>query len=516
MKKFLADNLVIIVIGIFFLISTGFAIRNNQIIRTNQSRQAQVDLVRQRTQEILSRTMHGLDLGVRGFGLTRDDKMLIPYNEAIQTNARTFYQLDSLLKEQGYEHREDLAGVKEEVNKYMKFCNDMITIARNGDTEQFSRMLNEDRGYNVWFKYSQFADPLFVFEEDLNKTSQESYQAAVKINLFLQIASFVFGLPLLFVFVTKVKKEREQRTRIVKEVELNDRTYVFNDGRENGKSADEINKNAMDHVRFASDFVKEIAGGNYNVEWTNASPEILKLNSGTLAGNLIYLRDRLREIKKEDERRHWVNEGLAKFSEIVRSNQTNFEELSIRCVSFLTKYLNAQQGSLFLLEEEDGESYLRLASCYAFERKKFVEKRISIGDGLVGQAFLEGEPVLLKTIPQGYISITSGLGDSSPNFLVIVPMKADEKVVALIELATFYEVHDYQIDFLQKSGTYFASAMVTTMTTAKMKRLLEESSLKEQEMIEHEEELRQNMEELKATQEELIRKQREFEQHAIR
>ncbi len=83
-------------------------------------------------------------------------------------------------------------------------------------------------------------------------------------------------------------------------------------------------------------------------------------------------------------------------------------------------------------------------------------------------------------------------------------------------MATFYEVHDYQVDFLQKSGTYFASAMVTTMTTAKMKRLLEESSLKEQEMIEHEEELRQNMEELKATQEELIRKQREFEQHVVR
>ncbi len=250
---------------------------------------------------------------------------------------------------------QNLAGVKDEVNKYIKFCNDMISIARNGDTEQFSKMLNEDRGYNVWFKYSQFADPLFAFETELNTSSQESYQAAVKTNLFLQFASFVLGMPLLFLFVTKVRKERDQRNKIVKEVELNDKTFVFNDGKENEKSADEINKNAMDHVRFASDFVKQIATGNYSVEWSNASPEVLKLNSETLAGNLIHLRDRLREIKKEDERRHWVNEGLAKFSEIVRSHQANFEELSIKCVSFLTKYLNAQQGSLFLLEEEEGD-----------------------------------------------------------------------------------------------------------------------------------------------------------------
>src|SRR5690349_24057509 len=120
MKKFFADNFVVMVIGVFFLVSTGFAIRNNQIIQTNHSRQVQVDLVRQRTQEILSRTMHGLDLGVRGFGLTRDDKMLIPYKEAIQTNTRTFFQLDSLLGEQEYEHRAQLKGVKDEVDQYIR------------------------------------------------------------------------------------------------------------------------------------------------------------------------------------------------------------------------------------------------------------------------------------------------------------------------------------------------------------------------------------------------------------
>jgi CHASE3 domain sensor protein len=511
MRKFLSDNFVIIVIGIFFLVSTILAIRNNQIIQNNLTLQLQSDMVKQRTTDILSRTMHGLDLGVRGFGLTLDDKMLIPYREAIATNPRTFYQLDSLLQQQGYDQRSQLGAVKAEVDQYISFCNSMIAKAREGDTAAFIAMLNEDRGYNVWFKYIQVATPLFEFETTLNKQSMEDYKRAMQVNLFLQIASFVLGLPLLVVFVSRVKRERNQRHKLVKEVELTDKKFVFNDGDSKEKSAEEINQQAIENVRYASEFIRSIASGNYDVEWRNITADVMELNKSTLAGNLLNLKERLKEIKREDERRNWVNEGLAKFSEIVRSNQSNFEELAVKCVSFLSKYTNAQQGSLFLLEEEDGRRYLRLASCYAYEKRKFIEKKIDLGVGLTGQAFLEGEPMLLKQIPQGYTTITSGLGDATPTFLAIVPMKADEQVVAIIELATFYDVEQYQVEFLQKAGGYFASAMVTTQTTSKMKRLLDESSIKEQQMIEREEELRQNMEELKATQEELIRKQNEYE-----
>ena len=70
--------------------------------------------------------MHGIDLGVRGYGLTRDEKMLVPYKEAIRTNNRTFYQLDSLLSEQEYKGREQLTTVKSEVAAYITFSNEMI------------------------------------------------------------------------------------------------------------------------------------------------------------------------------------------------------------------------------------------------------------------------------------------------------------------------------------------------------------------------------------------------------
>ena len=506
MKKFLLDNSVIIVIGIFFLITTTFAVRNYGIIQLNHALQIQSDLVKQRTQEILSRTMHGLDLGVRGFGLTRDEKLLIPYKEAIQTNAVTFYQLDSLLKLQAYHDRATIDNVRAEVQRYIAFCNKMIQAVREGDTVSFTGMLKEDRGYSVWSTYTSFAQPLFEYETTLKKQSLEKYQSAMELNLFLQIGCFLLGMPVLFIFVSQVKKERKLRADVLKEVEHADTHFVFNPGPERKSSTVDINKRSIENIKFAGEFIKHIASGNYDVEWHTTEPAVLKLNQTTLAGNLLNLRDRLRSIKTEDERRNWINEGIGKFADLVRTNQEKEEELTVKSVSFLTKYLKAQQGSLFLLEEGE-EPVLKLAACYAFDKRKFIDKTIPIGHGIIGQAFLEAEPVLLRQVPKEYIHITSGLGDATPTTLVVIPMKSENKVVALIELATFFEIKDFQIEFLVKAGEYFAAAVVTTHTATTMKQLVDDSLQKEIQMKQREEELLQNMEELQATQEELHRRQ---------
>jgi len=254
-----------------------------------------------------------------------------------------------------------------------------------------------------------------------------------------------------------------------------------------------------------------MARGEYDVTWNGLTDQNASLNKITLAGNLIDMREKLKKVKLEDDQRNWVNEGLAKFSEIVRNHQENSQELADRCVSFLTKYLQAQQSNLFVLEGEGDDQHLKLAACYAFDRKKWFEKRIDIGSGLVGQAFLEGDIVTLKQIPQGYMKITSGLGDATPSHMVIVPLKSDIHTVAMIEIASFSFFEEHQINFLKKAGEFLASAILNAQTTYKMKHLLDQSRINEENMRQREEEMRQNMEELQATQEELIRKEREMQ-----
>jgi GAF domain-containing protein len=185
--------------------------------------------------------------------------------------------------------------------------------------------------------------------------------------------------------------------------------------------------------------------------------------------------------------------------------------LADRSVAYLTKYLGAQQGGLFIRESQQGDEHLNLAGCYAFNKKKWIDKRVEIGQGLIGQAFLEGETVQLKQVPEGYTSITSGLGDATPRHLVIVPFKHDRQTVALMEMASFTVFSKHQVSFLEKAGDFLASSIVNSQNTQKMKQLLQEASISEEQTRQREEEMRQNMEELQATQEELVRKEKEMQ-----
>lgn len=509
MKRFFSENWIIVVIGVSLVASMSLAIRNNYVIVENHALQQQTQRISSLTQEILSKTMHGLDLGVRGYALTKDENMLRPYDEALLTTPTIFRRLDSLLQKQEYSRRGELAAVDEEVKKYIATSREMIAMAQRDSMRQFTAMLRQDKGYDVWKQYSAFSTPLFEREEELNKAAITTYRAAMRNNLILQVSILLLTMPLLYLFIVQMRRERDRRSSLLKKVDENDRQYVFNSGEAVHDGSGEINETSIHNVKKASSFISNLTEGNYQVEWEGLNEKNKKLNESTLAGNLLALRDKLKRVKVEDERRNWVNEGLAAFSEIVRSHQQSMETLCEQSVNYMVRYLNAQQAGLFVLQEEDGERYLKLTACYAFNRKKFIEKRINIGEGLVGQTYLEGETVRLKELPQGYTHITSGLGEATPGFLAIIPFRYDGQVPAIIEVSSFSDLEEHQLQFLERAGEHLASAIVSSQNTVRMRELLESASLNEEQMRQREEELRQNMEELQATQEQLLRQQKE-------
>jgi hypothetical protein len=319
----------------------------------------------------------------------------------------------------------------------------------------------------------------------------------------------LLAMPLLYMFIMKMRKERDRRASLLKKVDENDRQFVFNSGVEAANGSSEINETSIHNVKKASGFISSLTDGNYDVEWDGLNERNKVLNQSTLAGNLLNLRDKLKRVKLADDRRNWTNEGLAAFSEIVRSNQHKMDALCEQSIQYMVRYLNAQQAGLFVLDGAEGDQHLRLASCYAFNRKKFLDKRVNIGEGLVGQTYLEGDTIRLKEIPQGYTHITSGLGEATPRHLAIVPFKYDGKVPAIVEISSFHDLEEHQLQFLERAGEHLASAIVSSQNTVKMSELLDSASQNEEQMRQREEELRQNMEELQATQEQLLRQQRE-------
>lgn len=264
----------------------------------------------------------------------------------------------------------------------------------------------------------------------------------------------------------------------------------------------------LEKTKFAS----KIGEGDLNAKFNLLS------ENDFLGESLIAMRDSLRnakqdEIKRheEDKKRRWHNEGIANFAELMRQNHDNIRKLSYNIVSNLVEYLEVNQGGIFILNDDDsGNEYYELYAAYAYNKQKHLEKSIKKGVGLIGTCALERKTIHLNKVPDNYIAIQSGLGEANPSSLLIVPLKMENHVLGVLELASLKEFEPYKVDFVEKIAESIASTISSVRVNIKTNELLEKSQQQAEAMSAQEEEMRQNMEELQATQEEASRRELEL------
>lgn len=260
-------------------------------------------------------------------------------------------------------------------------------------------------------------------------------------------------------------------------------------------------------LRKTSEFADEIGKGKLDVEFKPLSEK------DVLGNSLVNMRANLVQVQEDEKRRAWVTQGLAKFADILRTDTNNITKFYDNIIANLVRYMSANQGGLYVIAEDAAKNkYLELASCYAFQKKKFVTKKIEMGEGLVGQCLLEGDTVFMTEVPEDYIEITSGLGDAPPRCILIVPLKVNDVTYGVVELAAFTPFEKYQIEFVEKVGESIASTVSAVKVNAETKQLLEISQQQSEEMKAQEEEMRQNLEEMQATQEEMQRKEMQMKE----
>lgn len=268
----------------------------------------------------------------------------------------------------------------------------------------------------------------------------------------------------------------------------------------------------IDSLYKTTNFAKEIGKGNMTASYSKLS------DKDVLGEALLGMRKSLEHAKELDDKRkleeekdRWANEGVAMFADILRKNTSNMSEFTYEVIHNLVKYVGANIGALFLSDTENNEKYFELAASFAYERRKYEEKRVNYGEGLIGRCAKEGETIYMTELPKDYIRIVSGLGDESPCCLLIVPLKLNDEIFGVIEMASFEILEDHKIKFVEKIGESIAATISNVKVNIRTAKLLEESKVKSEELASQEEEMRQNMEELQATQEESARKTTEME-----
>lgn len=230
------------------------------------------------------------------------------------------------------------------------------------------------------------------------------------------------------------------------------------------------------------------------------------------------------EIKsREVEEQNWLRLGIAELDVLLRGDQS-LDNLCTQVVTFMATYLQQQVGLMYVLDSED---VYRYAAGYAFQPGAGFSATIMKGDGLVGQAVQAMGIIEIFDVPDGYVTITSGLGAMAPKHLSIVPFVFNSQVEAVMELGSLARLTDRQKLFIQ--GTSDAIAIIlasargrhelhaaliqTRLQAEKLHRQQEELQTSNEEMEEQtqllmasEGKLKEQQEELKAANEELEEK----------
>ena len=220
-----------------------------------------------------------------------------------------------------------------------------------------------------------------------------------------------------------------------------------------------------------------------------------------------------RELKlreKDQENLLWFNQGLGLFSDIFSKNRDDLKKLCHVTIEKLVEYVDAQQGGIFLLKDDQEEDhYLELIAHYAFTDEKTI-KRFDIGEGYVGTCFCDKKFIEVDNLTEKYAEFRSGLGSEYLKHLLLVPLIINEQCIGVVELGSFKKIKGYRISFIEKLLETFATIINTERANARLKMLIERSSLQSKELEASEEQLRMNLEEIMAAQEESARREDEL------
>ncbi len=232
----------------------------------------------------------------------------------------------------------------------------------------------------------------------------------------------------------------------------------------------------------------------------------IKSDKDVLGKSVNKMINTLRAVTAENEKQNWLKTGQTELNDRMRGEQ-DIPTLSRNIISYIATYLNTQIGALYRTDE-DKDDLLRLIGSYAYTKQKNLSDEYRFGQGLTGQAALEKKSILINNVPDSYIKIHSGLGEASPRNIMIVPILYEGKVKGVIELGSFYEITDLQLDFLREVTENIAISLNSAQSRFSMKELLKETRRQAEELETQQEELRQTNEELEE-QTQILEKQKE-------
>jgi HAMP domain-containing protein/signal transduction histidine kinase/CheY-like chemotaxis protein len=236
-------------------------------------------------------------------------------------------------------------------------------------------------------------------------------------------------------------------------------------------NVNQLAANLTNQVRAIAEVATAVTTGDLTRSITvEASGEVaaLKDNINEMIRNLA---DTTRKNTEQD----WLKTNLAKFTRMLQGER-DLVTVTNLILSEIAPLVNASHGLFYLLNKtEQQEEVLDLVASYAHTQRKHLANRFHLREGLIGQCAFEKRHILLTSVPQDYIMISSGLGEAPPINIVVLPILFEGEVKGVLELASFERFSDIHQSFLDQLMESIGIVLNTIAANMRTENLLAQS-----------------------------------------
>lgn len=412
--------------------------------------------------EDLSTQLKGAEAGQRGYIITGEIRYLTPYNIAIQDLDKTLRTVRQLTADNP-EQQQRLDTVEPLIKSRIEIMQEVIELRRQQGFVRAQQEILTDRGENLNNQIRQMIADMQTEEQRLLQLRATAAQTAAQRTL----NSILYGVPLYSILLILIGLL--------------------------------LARNISNPLRQIAKVANQVGAGDFSADipLMRRQDEI-----GTLNNAFHQMVINLREITRRNNEQSWLKSNLAELTQLLQGHR-DLTTVSRLILSELAPRVRAQQGAFYLLDREVDPPLLKLLGSYAYQERKQLSNQFHLGESLVGQCALEKQRILLTHVPGDYIRISSGLGETTPLNIVVLPVLFEQQVSAVIELASLQQFSDLHLTFLDQITQSIGVVLSTIAADTRTAQLLQQSQTLTEELQVRQTELELGNRRLEAQAEEL-------------
>jgi two-component system, chemotaxis family, sensor kinase CheA len=202
------------------------------------------------------------------------------------------------------------------------------------------------------------------------------------------------------------------------------------------------------------------------------------------------------------EQQNWLKSKIAELTLIIQGAQ-ELHQLAAAAIQHISPAIGAEYGVIYLANYDGPKALLVRAASYAAGDLELGGEQFLFGEGLVGQSAAEYRTILLDNVPGDRIRIRSGLIESTPTQIMIVPVSYRNEVTAVVEFAAIHSWSPLELALLEELLPFIGASIYTITKHTQIQTLLKESQAFSEELQAQSEELQLQQEELRTLNEQL-------------